>query len=180
MARWKLMQPHYLNVEQIDEFEPIEWEYKEQDRETGRMRRKTFPVPMYIPAESFVSNGANSFGDIVFKGDPTPDMLPIDDEAKEISGRFESHWAHAIESLPAQGDFSASLIRDFEKQIDQVLQKKGGSVPNSPAPSIGSEQFAALQKQVEMLTAALAAKEAPVEDATPKAAPVANTVARRR
>ena len=38
MARWKLMTPHYLNVEGET------WEYTENDRQTGRPKRVQFPV----------------------------------------------------------------------------------------------------------------------------------------
>lgn len=160
MAIWKLLQPHYLNVEQVDEFEPVEYMYQEQDQETGRMRRKTWPVPMYLPAETFVSDQANPHNYIVFKGDPTPDMMPMDEAAREISKRFEGKWKNAIESLPANGDFSASLIRGFEKQIDALIRSKGDEpVQNTSGKGVDPTQFAAMQKQIEELTKALAAKD---------------------
>lgn len=178
MAIWKLLQPHYLNVEQFDEFEPVEYMYQEQDRESGRMRRKTWAVPMYLPAETFVSDQANPHNYIVFKGDPTPDMLPVDAEARKVSAQFEGKWKHAIESLPANGDFSASLIRGFEKQIDALIQSKGDQpVQNTSGKGVDPTEFAAMQKQIEELTKALAAKDGvPKDAATP--APV-KTTARR-
>ena len=42
MARWKLMTPHYLNVEGES------WEYTENDRQTGRPKRVQFPVPRLL------------------------------------------------------------------------------------------------------------------------------------
>ena len=42
MARWKLMTPHYLNVEGET------WEYTENDRQTGRPKRVQFPVPRLL------------------------------------------------------------------------------------------------------------------------------------
>ena len=42
MARWKLMTPHYLNVE------GEEWEYQETNRTTGRPQRTKFPVPRLL------------------------------------------------------------------------------------------------------------------------------------
>ena len=42
MARWKLMTSHYLNTP------GEEWEYTENDRNTGRPRRIKFPVPRLL------------------------------------------------------------------------------------------------------------------------------------
>ena len=42
MARWKLMTPHYLNVD------GEEWEYQETDRQTGRPRGTKFRVPRLL------------------------------------------------------------------------------------------------------------------------------------
>jgi len=113
MARWLLTQPHYLKV--ADTF----WEQTETDRVTGRQKRKKYPVPMHLDphcaqdwnnkpggASSNISRGGNSFDegyitvcyadrgephDYVFEGDPTPDMEPIDDEAKQISAGYQWH-----------------------------------------------------------------------------------------
>src|SRR6266705_2613092 len=106
MARWRLLTGHYLNVE------GTEWEYKETDRNTGKQARKVFAVPLFMdpndpsdhnyPGEIIVANIADrAFArDIIFLGDPTPDMEPLDAEAEAISESLAPKWTHPIESLP--------------------------------------------------------------------------------
>src|SRR6266705_1767114 len=106
MARWRLRTGHYLNVP------GTEWEYKETDRTTGKTGRKVFAVPMLLdpndpadhnyPGEIIVASAEDRAfpRDIIFLGDPTPDMEPIDDEAEAISEALASKWVHPIESLP--------------------------------------------------------------------------------
>jgi len=42
MARWKLVEPHYLMVPEHY------WEQMETDRDTGRQKRKQYPVPTHL------------------------------------------------------------------------------------------------------------------------------------
>src|SRR5262250_2477567 len=109
MARWYLREKHYLNVP------GTEWEYKETDRETQRQVRKVFEVPLYLnpdePADwndrvnerIIVSTKFDpaSPRDYVFIGSPTPDMIPLDEEAQGITDDFVRRgvWKHPIESL---------------------------------------------------------------------------------
>jgi|HubBroStandDraft_2_1064218.scaffolds.fasta_scaffold148351_2 hypothetical protein len=114
MARWKLMTSHYLNT-----VEPVEWEYNEVARSNGRAKRMRITVPRYLDigdpgdwtnswaagtnmSTAKLNNeegeiivclpGRGQKGDIEFLGDPTPDMSPIDDEAKELSASFFDRW----------------------------------------------------------------------------------------
>lgn len=132
MARWKLMTPHYLNVP------GEEWEYTENDRTTGRPKRLKFQVPRLLDTRD-PSNWTNRWGnkdnedgeiivcwqgkgeasDIVFIGDPTPDMVPVDDEAREISAKFETRWKAKPEAMA--GDYSQSLVDKF--QIEMAEQR---------------------------------------------------------
>ena len=131
MARWKLMGPHYLNVE------GTEWEYKETDRKTGREIRKKLPVPMFLdprdPSECNYQwgNRDNQEGeiivcwkgrgedrDIVFHGNPTPDMVPLDAEAEEISASFTELWRYKPEVDP--GTYSQSLVDRFQIEMAAV------------------------------------------------------------
>lgn len=125
MARWKLATAHYLLVE------GSEWEYVENDRTTGRPIRKKFPVPRYLDPKDPV-DWTNSWGqkdaadgevivcregkgekrDIVFHSDPTPDMVPLDDEAREESASWESRWAYKPDDPNASG-FNQSLVDKF-------------------------------------------------------------------
>lgn len=104
MARWRLTATHYLNVP------GTEWEYTETDRGTGRPKRYKFQVPRLLDihdpsdhnhrvpgypelGEIYVCHVGKGIGnDIEFIGPPTPDMEPLDDEAKEISGRWAEIW----------------------------------------------------------------------------------------
>jgi len=139
MARWKLMTSHYLNV--IGE----EWEYTEQDRATGRPKRVKFSVPRLLDVNdpscwtNKWGNASNEEGeiivchegkgesrDIVFFGDPTPDMSPIDEEAIAISASFEDIWKYKPDSVVA--DHSQSLIDRFQLEMAE-LKSKPAEVP---------------------------------------------------
>lgn len=134
MARWKLMVPHYLNTP------GEEWEYTETDRKTGRPKRTKFPVPRYLDprdpscwtarwgmkdneeGEIIVCHeGKGDANDIVFMGDPTPDMSPVDDEAREISAQWEPRWAFKPETQ--EGDYSQSLVDRFQSELAEVQTK---------------------------------------------------------
>lgn len=128
MARWKLMAPHYLKVEDC------EWEYQEIDRKTNRQVRRKFQVPMLLDPRD-PSYWTNKWGreddaegeiivcfadkgdsrDIVFFGDPTPDMMPIDDEAKAISASFTERWSYKPET--DEGSYSQSLVDKFQLEM---------------------------------------------------------------
>lgn len=133
MARWRLTAPHYLNVPGTT------WEYKEVDRTTGRQRRTQFQVPALLdpnqPADCNYRNGDEGEiivcfvgkgepKDIEFMGEPTPDMMPLDDEAKSISAKFAAKWKHPIESLP--GSYADVLLNDLQSEVAEV-QAKGKS-----------------------------------------------------
>lgn len=138
MARWKLNAPHYLNVEHN------KWEYIEVDRKTGRPRRTQFDVPMQLdPADptcwteyTLDQRGQREDGviivthkrddnfpnDIVFFGDPTPEMAPIDEEAKAISKSLEAKWKRPAESEP--GSYQAGMIKDLQESFQKVIDSQ--------------------------------------------------------
>lgn len=134
MARWKLMVSHYLNVD------GEEWEYKENDRVTGRQRRMKLKVPRLLDindptcwtnkwgsqgneeGEVIVCHeGKGDSHDIVFYGDPTPDMSPVDDEAKAISASFEDRWNYR--PTAEDGGHSQSLIDKFQIEMGEIQSK---------------------------------------------------------
>lgn len=134
MARWKLVTSHYLNCGDTN------WEYKEVDRNTGKEKRKTLPVPRFLDIND-PSDWTNSWGnrdnatgeiivcyagkgdpkDIVFEGDPTPDMMPVDDEAKEISASFADQWAYKPDT--AEISYSQSMIERFQAEKAEAESK---------------------------------------------------------
>lgn len=142
MARWKLMTPHYLNVI------GTEWEYQEIDRKTNKQVRRRFPVPQLLDprdpscwtttwgskgdedGEVIVClPGKGTDRDIEFfadskctqPGSPTPDMVPIDDEAKEISASFAGLWAFKPETDDIS--YSQSLVDKFQAEMAEKEAK---------------------------------------------------------
>lgn len=128
--RWRLTAPHYLNVP------GTEWEYSEVDTRTGRPKRTRFHVPTFLdpsqPPSLDHPNGKNieiivchgeptQQGDIQFDGPPTPDMVPLNEEAITISQELEkTTWKHPINSL--SGTFGEHLERQFEAELVKVRQ----------------------------------------------------------
>jgi hypothetical protein len=115
MARWKLACSHYLMT-----VKPAKWRYSHTDRLTGDLIEKEYIIPRLLDVgdpkcwtdkfggvpvsrggndpdamgEINVRQGQGEPNDIEFIGDPTPDMVPLDAEAEEISARFKEHWAY--------------------------------------------------------------------------------------
>ena len=167
MARWKLLTAHYLNVP------GTEWEQVEVDRETGKQARKRYPVPVLLdpkdPAdwnqkyrnqfgqivEGMVTvayaDGAQR-GDIVFVGEPTPDMEPLDDEAEAISTRLMPKWTNGgmyqANNVPEGTSFADALIQKMEQQIDALNKVV---IPNQ-AVQISRSEFDELRHKIEVLT----------------------------
>lgn len=168
MARWRLDTPHYLNVP------GTEWEYKENDRATGKVKRMVVAVPLFLDPKDpgdwnykedkdngmiVVTNklDSNFSKDIVFVGDPTPEMVPIDEEALALSQSFQKKWAHPIEDLP--GQFSQSLISKFQDQMDEMHSKPVTTVIEGMPEMMAT--MAAMMKQNQDILAALLADKIP-------------------
>lgn len=162
MARWRLLTAHYLKVP------GTEWEYEESVQHSNRKERVRFPVPLYLNPEDqadwntpdgivvcYADKGERR--DIVFVGEPTPDMEPLDEEARQISESFKHKWVHPIETLPSTGDYTQSLIAGLEKQIAAAAS----AMPKPQNLSVSQEEFNALKEQL----AAVAAKNAELEQA---------------
>src|SRR5215472_4405861 len=130
MARWRLKDRHYLNVPGTT------YTYAETDQLTGRRAQKVYPVPLYLdpdivtdhnyPGEIIVTNKQDNKypRDIFFIGSPTPDMIPIDDEAEEITQSFidRGAWIHPIDSLNMT--YSQSMLSEFERAFSAALAEK--------------------------------------------------------
>lgn len=119
------MTNHYLSVP------GNEWEYTENDRVTGRPVRRKFTVPRLLSIAD-PQDWTNRWGnkdneegeiivcyegrgepkDIVFLGEPSPDMQPVDDEATVISESLAKKWETRPDHIP--GDYSQSLIDKFQ------------------------------------------------------------------
>lgn len=167
MARWRLINAHYLNVP------GTEWEYKEQDRTTGKQARKVFAVPTFLnpqdgadcnyPGEIVVCHeGKGQLKDITFIGEPTPEMEPMDEEAEAISKSCSHKWVHPIESLPGQG-YSQSLLSSLEAAVAAAMAGQPKAPPANA--SVDPAEFAALKEQMAILMARNAELEAPAKTA---------------
>lgn len=138
MARWKLMAPHYMNL-----VNGADWEYVENSG--GKHRRHRFLVPRMLnpndpgdwnsrwgqrSSNNIVGNeegeiivalpGKGEGSDYEFLGDPTPDMMPIDDEARELSASFETRWSYRPDQ--AESSFSQSLVDGFREAMETSRQ----------------------------------------------------------
>lgn len=165
MARWFLRQPHYLEIE------GTEWEHKEVSRESGKQKTVRYKVPMFLNPEDpadynypegiiVAYEGKGLPKDLIFTGKPTPDMEPLDDEAKAITAECSKSWVHPIESLPGQGGFGEKLLEDFLREMQAM---RAASSPSSPLSAKGASQADVdeLKAQVKMLTEQLASVKAP-------------------
>lgn len=168
MARWRLINAHYLNILDPDTGEPTKWEYSETDRTSGKARRKTYHVPQLLdPKDPSLCNrdgdivvcqeGKGIPGDIIFFGEPTPEMEPLDEEAEAISTSLQSKWAHPIETLPVNGGMNAAEQTFMENMMKSFAQQVGASL-NPQAVSASDEvRFAAMEKTIAELQAKLEA-----------------------
>lgn len=133
MARWKLMTPHYLHL--VDK---TEWEYKETTRD-GKQKRMTVQVPRFLhphdPGDwnNTWGHGQSLEGEIIvctpgtgasrdyeFLGDPTPDMMPLDDEAAAISAKFTERWSYKPDG---ETSYSQSMIDKFQLEQAAAVSK---------------------------------------------------------
>jgi hypothetical protein len=134
MARWKLLTSHYLDTRDT------QWEYKEIDQSTGREHRKQVTVPRYLDINDpgdwtnrwgnkdnaqgeivVCHEGEGDAHDIVFYGDPTPDMSPVDEKAIAISASFAKKWEYRPDT--AENSYSQSLIDRFETEMRDIKEK---------------------------------------------------------
>lgn len=137
MARWRLLNAHYIKIP------GTQWEYKEQDLQTGEQNILKADVPRLLdpnnpkdcrsPEGCVVAHAGKGLGrDWIMDGPPTPDMAPLDEEAQAITDQWEPHWKHPIDSLPTTGSQSY--------------------LPEAPrAVSASDPAFKALQDQVAAL-----------------------------
>jgi hypothetical protein len=158
MARWKLMQPHYLTILHLPDGTTGEWVKEETNRTTGRMARHTYKVPVLLDTNNpqdfndpdgiiVCFEGKGERNDITFFGNPTPDMEPLDDEAEEITAAAREKWDHPIDSLPANGGMNDKEMAFMER----MMKAFGGG--QAPAPAVvPNAEVEALKAQVAKLT----------------------------
>lgn len=182
MARWRLAAAHYINATGEH---AATWEYKENNRTTGRPKATKFEVPLLLDPENpadwnhvyskdgfgkpdtgeiIVAQGAHEPRDVVFVGDPTPDMVPLDAEAEAISAKHAHKWKYATETL--SGSYADEMIKDLTAEVNDIRSK------TAAAPIEGMTELltgiAAMMKQNQDMLALIAGNAS-------KPAPVAQT-----
>ena len=170
MARWRLTAAHYLLIP------GTKYRYEETDRETGEVNRQEFDVGRLLDPNNpkdcrsagscIVSNAEKPLpGDWPYKGEPTPDMEPLDEEAADISATLRAKWEHPIDSLPVQGaNYSEALLERLEKALQVAMTNSPDIAVSQPQSGVPLEDFKALQEQV----AALIARNSELESAQVK------------
>lgn len=179
MARWKLTEPHYLTVP------GTYWEQVLTDRLTQRPVRKQYPVPLHVdprlsddwnykdpdnPMDGWVivtNKKDPAFPkDILIDQEPTPGMLPLDDEAKEISAKYT--WTPNDRVLD---NFNMDMNSNSAKILDGLTKQLADAIVAGQAapPSVAMTQFmegmaVMMQQQTKLLEALVAnAAKAPVQ-----------------
>lgn len=135
MARWRLVASHYLTVEGTS------WEQVEVDQMSGKQIRKRYPVPLQLSIDdpslwndNIIRNPrgevlggdivvaykdkAHAANDYLFTGKPTPDMFPLDDEAKEISAELETEWKMAPDAELSYGRRLVDRVQEEQAAIE--------------------------------------------------------------
>jgi len=179
MARWKLTEPHYLNVP------GTKWEYTMQNRVTGKPNRKTFDVPLFLNPEdesdwnvregfdgyvAVCHEGKGLSSDIVFLGNPTPGMFPLDDEARELTAKFAGLWK------PTTGTDEEAKMASFSNQIlNGLIDQMSDAQTKAAAPQAiqGMDQLLAAITQMMIQQGELIARLANPQQQTLPVAPQA-------
>lgn len=170
MARWRLTEPHYLNVPVLPDGTKIEWEHKETAKETGRTKRTLYAVPMLLdpkdpadhnyPGEIIVALEEGALrGDIIFVGPPTPGMEPLDEEAEAISASHRKRWEHPIESLAPNGAMSEAESAFMERMMSAF--GKIANVTSAVNATVPKAEYDELKERLAKLEAVLAQKSEP-------------------
>jgi len=143
MARFRLTDKHYLNIQ------GCEWEEKQelQTKVRGRYRlnRKVLAVPMYLdpkqeadfnyPGEIIISTKEDRrYPDDYITGPGficTVDMTPLDDEADEMMEEYKANYTgtHPIESL--SGSLSDDILAKLSRQLDSITKLQPPIAPIS-------------------------------------------------
>lgn len=135
MARWKLVASHYLTVE------GTAWESIEVDQMSGKQIRKRYPVPLQLDIadptlwnDNIVRNprgevlggdivvahkdGEHNANDYLFTGNPTPDMFPLDEEAKAASAKLTEGWKMAPDEELSYGRRLVDRVQEEQAAIE--------------------------------------------------------------
>ena len=178
MARWKLTEPHYLTVD------GTKWEYTETDRITGRPKRTQFPVPLYLDPMSlddlkqygqldpFMGENADpcivvitdddsrkNVRDVLIQSGVTPGMLPIDEEAKQITAEKSKGLWDPTRGIDPESQNESFSNRMLSGLIDKMTEARESTQAQAvPGMSEMMATFAKMMQQQTEILATLAAK----------------------
>lgn len=173
--RWRLLQPHYLNVDHLPDGTKIEYEHKETNRESGRAVRKMFVVPVLLdprdasdhnyPGDIIVAqiidgHSAPLRQDIIFTGVPTPDMEPLNEAAEAISAEHRQRWEHPIDTLPINGGMD-DREKAFMENMMKAFVGAGAAAANATVPQAQYDELKNRLAKLEVLLAQQSKTEAP-------------------
>lgn len=167
--RWKLTEAHYLKVKGTF------WEHQQVDRKTGKPARKQYPVPLHLDPLSLddmvnhgqmdpnmpsnnpedwmivVAHGESTFTkDVIFEGEPTPGMLPLNDEARAISEKFsQGQWqpTRGIDEDSQRDSFSNKIINGLLDQVHTLKESVQTGATVIPGMAEFMETMQAMMKQ---------------------------------
>lgn len=163
MARWQLTEPQYLKVPGIF------WEQVTNDRVTQRPIRKQYPVPLFLdprietdwndrdpqnPMDGriIVAYAGSRAGprDIIFEGPPNPGMLPIDDEAREITAKYT--WTPTVD-LSDEAARASHQAKILDGLIQRLAEANVTSTGGTPAgfEKLMESMAAMMQQQTQLL-----------------------------
>jgi hypothetical protein len=185
MARWRVTAKHYLLARQFGE--DTTWVREETNRDTGRAFRRTFPVPLYIDPEDPIcinknlgycvvaTEGSEMPGDITLLSPCTPDMEPLDEDAKRITAEESKKWKDPINSLPINigEDFGNQLLTMLTAQFNNVANAPGSVSLKGASNSEIDELKQMLAAQQEQIAKLLAGSKDVVEEPLPEIDPEA-------
>lgn len=108
--------------------------------------------------------------DIIFEGDPTADMEPLNEAAEALIQKIQGRWINPIESL--QTTYSENILHDLQRQVAELQTNTGGK----PIDIILAmkKQMDALEAEVKQLRSTQ-----PTAPATPAEPAATSTPARR-
>jgi hypothetical protein len=167
MARWRVTAKHYLNAKQFGE--DTTWVREETNRDTGRAFRRTFMVPLLIDPEDPIcinrnvgycvvaTEGSEMPGDIILLSPCTPDMEPLDEEARQITAQESKKWKDPINGLPIHvgEDFGNQLLAMLTAQMNSVDAGKSVSLKGASNDEVTQlkTMLAQQQEQINRLLA---------------------------
>ena len=175
--RWRLTNPHHLNVAQLPDGTRVEWEHRETARETGRTVRKLYPVPMYLnpadpsdhnhPGEIIVAHAVdgahNNPRDYIFSAPPTSEMEPLNDAAEAISAVWQDRWDNPIDSLPSNGGMTSSesaFMAKMMEAFERIAPPRAGD-----AAVAATDEVLELRERLAKLEALIMSQHKPTADA---------------